>query len=101
MYKRKSRLSTTPLHVTTSTAKSQPGNENARDHNNLPSQLSVQASQKRKEVEDNIGSKSFKRNKPSTFGSYFEEVVTEAGYIFQQGGSPHLLSTFNNTQWEN
>jgi hypothetical protein len=80
--------------VTTSTPKYQSGYENDRGQNSLPSQLSLTSSQKRKEADDQIASKNLKRNKCNSFGSYFEEVVTEAGYIFQQGDNPHLLCTY-------
>jgi hypothetical protein len=78
----------------TSTPKYQAGNENDRGLNNLASQPSLTASQKRKGIEDQVASKHLKRNKTTAFGSYFEEVVTVAGYIFQQEDNPHLLSTY-------
>jgi hypothetical protein len=79
--------------VTTSTPKYQSGNENDRGRNSLPSQLSsVTSSQQRKGADDQIASKNL--NRIRCFGSYFEEVVTEAGYIFQQGDNPNLLCMY-------
>lgn len=95
MYKRKSRTprNTTPTRVTTSTPKYQSGNENDPGRNSLPSQLSsLTFSQQRKGADDQIPSKNLKRIRCNNFGSYFEEVVTEAGYIFQQGDNQHFLS---------
>jgi hypothetical protein len=98
MYKRKSRTprNTTPSHVTTSTPKYQSGNENDRGRNSLPSQRSqlssLISSQQRKGADVQIASKNL--NRIRCFGSYFEEVVTEAGYIFQQGDNPNLLCMY-------
>lgn len=94
MYKRTPRTprNTAPSHVTTSTPKYQSGNENNRGRNSLPSQLSsVTSSQQRNRADDHI-SKNLDRIR--CFGSYFEEVLAEAGYIFQQGESPHLLCMY-------
>lgn len=91
MYKRKPRTprNTTLSRVTTSTPKYQSGNESDRGRNSSPSQLSpLTSSQQRNGADDHI---SKNLNRIRCFGSYFEEVVTEAGYIFQQGESPHLL----------
>jgi hypothetical protein len=97
MYKRNQRTprisEATPSRMTTSTPKSQAGNENDGGLKNLPSQPLRTASQKRKGTEERIDSRHSKLNKTNTFGSYFEEVVTQAGYIFQQGDNPHLLGT--------
>jgi hypothetical protein len=97
MYKRKPRTArnATPSHVTTSTPKYHTGDDNDR-RTNLLSQLSpLTSSQRRKEADDQIASKKVKLSRITcNRGSYFEEVVTEAGYIFQQGDSPHLLSTY-------
>jgi hypothetical protein len=51
-------------------------------------------SEKRKENVEEIPSKSVKRSKPAAYASYFEEVVAEAGYIFQKGDNPHLLCMY-------
>jgi hypothetical protein len=93
MYKRKSRTprNTTPTHVTTtSNPIYQSGNENDRGRNSLTSLTSSQ----RKGADDQIASKNLKRIRCNNFGSYFEEVVIEAGYIFQQGDNQHLLCMY-------
>lgn len=96
MYKRKSRTprNTTPSHVTTSTPKYQTGDEND-GQTSFPTQLSsLTSSRKRKGADDQIAYKNLKLSRCNSFGSYFEEVVTEAGYIFQQGDNPHLLCRY-------
>lgn len=96
MYRRRQRTprsaASTPSRMS-STPKYQVGNENDHGLNNLATQLSQTASQKRKEV-DQIASEHLKRHKTAASGSYFEQVVTGAGYIFQQGDNPHLLCTY-------
>jgi hypothetical protein len=80
--------------VTTSTPKYQSGDEND-GQTSLSRQLASHTlSQKRKIADDQIASKNLKRSRCNSFGSYFEEVVTEAGYIFQQGDNPNLLCTY-------
>jgi hypothetical protein len=51
-------------------------------------------SEKRKENVEEIPSKSVKRSKSAVYASYFEEVVANAGFIFQQGDDPHLLCMY-------
>lgn len=38
--------------------------------------------------------KSVKRSKRAAYASYFEEIVAEAGFIFQEGDNPHLLCMY-------
>jgi len=58
-----------------------------------PQPLHVSA-RKRKENVEEILSESVKRSKPAICASYFEKVVAEAGFIFQQGDNPHLLCMY-------
>jgi hypothetical protein len=51
-------------------------------------------SEKRKGSVEESPSKSVKRSKPAAYASYFEEVVAEAGFIFQKGDNPHLLCMY-------
>ena len=51
-------------------------------------------SEKRKENVEETPSKSVKRSKTAAYASYFEEVMAEAGFIFQKGDNPHLLCMY-------
>jgi hypothetical protein len=97
MYKRTIRtprnIAPAPSPVRTSTSKYQAVNESERSRSMTQSQPSRVPLEKRKEDVDKIASKSLKRSKPA-YASYFEEVVAEAGYIFQPGDNPHLLCMF-------
>jgi hypothetical protein len=97
MYKRKTRTSgittSTLSPVRTSTPKYKAVCESDRGRSTTHSQSSRVPSEKRKEDVDKTASKSLKRSKPA-YASYFEEVVVEAGYIFQQGDNPHLLCMY-------
>jgi hypothetical protein len=87
MYRRKTRSS-----VTTSTPKAV--YESDRSQSTTQTQPQRVPSEKRKENVEEIRSKSVKRSKPATYASYFEQVVAEAGFIFQQGDNPHLLCMY-------
>jgi len=87
MYRRRTRPP-----VTTSTPKSVYESDRSQS-TTQPQPLRVQ-SQKRKENVEESPTKSVKRSKPAAYASYFEEVVAEAGFIFQQGDNPHLLCMY-------
>jgi hypothetical protein len=89
MYRRKTR---TP--VGTSTPKYTAVDESDSGRSTTQSQPLRVPSGKRKENAEEIASKSVKRSKPTAYASYFEEVVAEAGFIFQQGENPHLLCMY-------
>jgi len=87
MYRRRTRLP-----VSTSTPKAL--YESDRGQSTTQSQSLSVPSGKRKENVEEILSKSVKRSKHAAYASYFEEVVAEAGFIFQQGDNPHLLRMY-------
>jgi hypothetical protein len=85
MYRRKTRA---PV---TSTPKYKSPYESDGSQSTSQSQSLRVPSEKRKENVEEIPSNSVKRSKSVAYASYFEEVVAEAGFIFQQGDDPHML----------
>ncbi|KAJ4445373.1 hypothetical protein ANN_07178 [Periplaneta americana] len=89
MYKRKSRtpkIGLSPARLVTSTPVSE-----AAAIENIPFELPT-TSQKRKEVDIEKNNASVKRHRPCVSRSYFEEVVTNSGYVFQDGDTTNELS---------
>ncbi|XP_069683781.1 Fanconi anemia group D2 protein isoform X2 [Periplaneta americana] len=89
MYKRKSRtpkIGLSPARLVTSTPVSE-----AAAIENIPFELPT-TSQKRKEVDTEKNNASVKRHRPCVSRSYFEEVVTNSGYVFQDGDTTNELS---------
>jgi hypothetical protein len=85
MYRRKTRP---PV---TSTPKHKSAYESDSGQSTTQSQSLRVPSEKRKENVEEIPSNRVKRSKSFAYASYFEEVVAEAGFIFQQGDDPHML----------
>ena len=89
MYRRKTRIP-----VASSTPKYKAVDENDGGRSTTRSQPLLVPSGKRKGNVEETASESVKRSKPAAYASYFEEVVAEAGFIFQQGENPHLLCMY-------